>query len=176
MGHNVKQSMSSSSGPDMDMYLAGSKRPRRQATLKKEDSQDPYIYTTNIPKGTTRRPRGNQIVMTSQAVTPQKKRGPKPGSTKARRTVNLAPPADFGAKLFASLKADISSDETGGRRRRAYTEMDDLLADDLKQQGEQMLSENELRPSTPLSDKGDSSRKRQQLSDLGGANKSLVSI
>ena len=51
-----------------------------------------------------------------------------------RRGANLAPPADFGARLFSSLKADISSDETGkGRRRRAYTEMDDLLADDIKQ-------------------------------------------
>jgi len=40
---------------------------------------------------------------------------------------------DFGQRLFSGLKADISSDETGGRRRRAYTEMDDLLADDMKQ-------------------------------------------
>ena len=56
-----------------------------------------------------------------------------------RRNGHLAPPADFGARLFSGLKADaamISSDEAGGirRRRRAYTEMDDLLADDLKQQ------------------------------------------
>ena len=41
-----------------------------------------------------------------------------------------APPADFGARLFSALKADISSEGTG--RRRAYTEMDDLLADDIK--------------------------------------------
>ena len=50
-----------------------------------------------------------------------------------RRKANLAPPADFGARLFTSLKADMSSEETGCRRRRAYTEMDDLLADDIKQ-------------------------------------------
>ena len=58
--------------------------------------------------------------------------------------MNLAPPADFGARLFSSLKADISSDEKGGRRRRAYTEMDDLLADDIKQGGENVMSETGL--------------------------------
>ena len=52
----------------------------------------------------------------------------------------MKPHADFGARLFSALKADISSDETGGRRRRAYTEMDDLLAEDIKQ-GEQAASE-----------------------------------
>lgn len=87
----------------------------------------------------------------------------------------MAVPADFGVKLFGSLKADISSDETGGRRRRAYTEMDDLLADDMKQ-GEPVLSENELRRSTPLSDRGESSRKKHQLSDLENPKNSLVSI
>ena len=56
-----------------------------------------------------------------------------------RRNGHIVPPVDFGARLFSGLKADaamISSDEAGGirRRRRAYTEMDDLLADDLKQQ------------------------------------------
>lgn len=51
------------------------------------------------------------------------------------------PPADFGAQLFSGLKADISSDEANmGRRRRAYTEMDALLADDIKQ-NEASLSE-----------------------------------
>ena len=46
--------------------------------------------------------------------------------------------------MIAALKADISSDETGGRRRRAYTEMDDLLAEDLKQkQNEQANSEHD---------------------------------
>ena len=43
------------------------------------------------------------------------------------------PPADFGAKLFSGLGAEISSDENHGPRRRAYTEMDALLADDIKQ-------------------------------------------
>ena len=73
------------------------------------------------------------------------------------RNANLAPPADFGARLFSSLKADISSDETGkGRRRRAYTEMDDLLADDIKQ-GEQEEGEavrNFNQRSNPISDRG----------------------
>lgn len=50
------------------------------------------------------------------------------------------PPANFGAKLFSGLRADISSDENGGPRRRAYTEIDALLADDIKQ-NEATLSE-----------------------------------
>ena len=68
------------------------------------------------------------------------------------------------------MKADISSDETGGRRRRAYTEMDDLLANDIKQ-GEQAISEHDLaqQGSNPLSDRGSNGRRRQQLSDMGGS-------
>ena len=50
-----------------------------------------------------------------------------------RRKTNLAPPVDFGSRLFTCLKDDMESEEAGGRRRRAYTEMDDLLADDIKQ-------------------------------------------
>ena len=43
------------------------------------------------------------------------------------------PPADFGAKLFSGLAAEISSDENIGPRRRAYTDMDALLENDIKQ-------------------------------------------
>ena len=50
-----------------------------------------------------------------------------------RRKTQLAPPADFGSRLFMNLKDDMTSEEAGCRRRRAYTEMDDLLADDIKQ-------------------------------------------
>ena len=95
-----------------------------------------------------------------------------------RRGANLAPPADFGARLFSSLKADISSDETGkGRRRRAYTEMDDLLADDIKQ-GEQESGEvvhNFNQRSNPISDRG-SKRHIEQLSEMGGDSKGQVSV
>ena len=95
-----------------------------------------------------------------------------------RRGANLAPPADFGARLFSSLKADISSDEAGKGRRRAYTEMDDLLADDIKQ-GEQEGSgeavQNFCQRSNPVSDRGSnnnrSKRNVEQLSDMGGDSK-----
>lgn len=50
-----------------------------------------------------------------------------------RRKANLAPPVDFGSRLFTCLKEDMNPEEVGCRRRRAYTEMDDLLADDIKQ-------------------------------------------
>ena len=67
--------------------------------------------------------------------------------------------------MIAALKADISSDETGGRRRRAYTEMDDLLAEDLKQkQNEQANSEHDQlnrQRSNPMSDRGSNSRNRK---------------
>ena len=43
------------------------------------------------------------------------------------------------AKLIGSLKEDLSSDETAPRRRRAYTEMDDLLNNDLMQGGDEAL-------------------------------------
>ena len=52
--------------------------------------------------------------------------------------------------------------------------MDDLLADDIKQ-GEQATSVV-ARSNTPFSGRGSSGQKRQQLSDLGGDNKGLVSI
>ena len=60
----------------------------------------------------------------------------------SRRKTNLAPPADFGSRLFTCLKDDMESaaEEAGGRRRRAYTEMDDLLADDIKQGAEHVNS------------------------------------
>ena len=119
--------------------MSGSKRPRRMAAIKqnKDDSTDPYIYTT--AKITSTRARGQA----QQQKIEKQKRGPKPGSTRGRQkqtplTTKLLPEAN----LIAALKADISSDETGGRRRRAYTEMDDLLADDMKQkQNEQANSE-----------------------------------
>ena len=47
-----------------------------------------------------------------------------------------APPVDFGSRLFTNLKADISSEGTG--RRRAYTEIDDLLDNDIKLQNDQL--------------------------------------
>ena len=55
--------------------------------------------------------------------------------------------------------------------------MDDLLADDIKQ-NEQVLSEEALarQKSNPLSDRGSGSRKKQQLSEIGQNNKNRVSI
>ena len=47
----------------------------------------------------------------------------------------------------------MSSEENGCRRRRAYTEMDDLLADDIKQ-GEQATSARQR--SNPFSGRGSS--------------------
>ena len=76
----------------------------------------------------------------------------------------MAPPADFGARLFSSLKADISSDETGKGRRRAYTEMDDLLADDIKQ-GEHESGgavQNFQQRSNPISDGLSNNRSKKQ--------------
>lgn len=76
------------------------------------------------------------------------------------------------------MKADISSDETC-RRRRAYTEIDDLLADDIKQ-GEKAASDVEgaIHRNNTFSSRNSSNRpKRHQLSDLGGdSNKGRVSI
>ena len=43
------------------------------------------------------------------------------------------------AKLIGSLKEDLSSDETAPRRRRAYTEMDDLLNNDIMEGGDEAL-------------------------------------
>ena len=44
------------------------------------------------------------------------------------------------AKLIGTLKDDLSSsDETAPRRRRAYTEMDDLLNNDILQVGNEAL-------------------------------------
>lgn len=143
---------------------------------QREDSQDPYIYTSTTKMGSSRRPRNTNGA--SGTNTQKLKRGPKPGTTRGKRAANLAPPADFGARLFAGLKADISSDETGGRRRRAYTEMDDLLADDIKK-GEQASSEIDMarQRSNPFSDRGSTSRtKKQQLSEMGCENKGRVSI
>ena len=98
----------------------------------KDDSQDPYIYTSTA-KIVSRRPRGAAMQAQGQSQ-PKPKRTPKAGEKRGpgRPPRNLAPHVDFGIRLFSSLKADISSDETGGRRMRAYTEMDDLLADDIK--------------------------------------------
>ena len=47
---------------EQPQQLTGSKRPRRMATLKKEDSQDPYIYmtTTGKPQTGSRKPRTSQ--------------------------------------------------------------------------------------------------------------------
>ena len=120
--------------------MSGSKRPRRLATLKQhtEDSQDPYIYTTSKTKVVNRKPRG-----TANTQAQKQKRGPKPGQGRPlgpqRQTTNAlhAPPADFGARLFSSLKADVASASESQGRRRAYTEIDDLFANDIKNQNEQ---------------------------------------
>ena len=54
-------SLASSSGSkgEAEQMLTGTKRPRRMAAMKinKEDSQDPYIYTTNT-RIVNRRARG----------------------------------------------------------------------------------------------------------------------
>lgn len=93
----------------------------------------------------------------------------------------LAPPEDFGVRLFSSLRVDMSSEETGGRRRRAYTEIDDLLNDDLKQ-GETAFSDQELnrQRQSLLSDKGSNGRNRggngaANLSSLGGSRGKITS-
>ena len=41
--------------------------------------------------------------------------------------------------MIGSLKEDLSSDETMPRRRRAYTELDDLLENDIIQGGDEAL-------------------------------------
>ena len=75
--------MSQSSSCKIDMeekLMSGSKRPRRMAAIKqnKDDSTDPYIYTT--AKITSRRARGQA----QQQKIEKQKRGPKPGSTRGR--------------------------------------------------------------------------------------------
>lgn len=50
----------------------------------------------------------------------------------------LRAPSNWG-KLIGSLKDDLSSDETAPRRRRAYTEMDDLLNNDIMLGGDEAL-------------------------------------
>lgn len=46
------------------------------------------------------------------------------------------PPKDFGAQLFANLKGDSSESVNAGEqlpgRRRAFTEMDELLNNDMR--------------------------------------------
>ncbi len=148
--------------------------------FNKEDSQDPYIYTSTA-KIVNRRARGAAALQASGQSQTKAKRTPKVGEKRGpgRPPRNLAPHVDFGIRLFSSLKADISSDETGGRRRRAYTEMDDLLADDMKQ-NEAATSEVDAnrQRSNPFSDRNSTNKtKKQQLSEMGqDENKGRVSI
>lgn len=44
---------------------------------------------------------------------------------------NLFPPADFGARLFGSLGPNQTSETQVSGRRRAFTEINELLASDV---------------------------------------------
>ena len=73
----------------------------------------------------------SNTVQNKTSYDPSKVQKRKPGRPIKKN--KFVPPADFGAKLFSGLAAEISSDDNIGPRRRAYTDMDALLADDIKQ-------------------------------------------
>ena len=66
---------------------------------------------------------------------------PKQSSQSAKKDKpnnKLRVPSNWGT-MIGSLKEDLSSDEAVPRRRRAYTEMDDLLNNDIIQGGDEAL-------------------------------------
>ncbi len=63
---------------------------------------------------------------------------PSYSAKKEKGQSKLKAPSNW-AKLIGSLKEDLSSEENVPRRRRAYTEMDDLLNNDIMQGGDEAL-------------------------------------
>lgn len=127
--------------------LIGNKRTRRQATLKGvEDSKDPYIYTQPLPKGSTRRTKRIAEIEAEREEARESERQflhkkQEPVHRLARKPhPDLLPPVDFGARLYRNHNSIESSDYshvTSGRRR-AFTEMDDLLATKLQENEEEL--------------------------------------
>ena len=141
--------------------------------FNKIDSEDPYVYTQNS-KAATKRPRGANQQPPGQSQTPREvKRSTKQGQRgPGRPALNLQPNKDFGSKLFSSLQADISNSAGSGGRRRAYTDFDDLLANDIKQSGK--LAEHGRHRSSERN--STSQTKQNQSSELGGdSNRQLLS-
>lgn len=120
--------------------LSGSKRPRKKAGKPTDDNEDPYIYTAGVVlRGGRRRKmqEDNDLAQLDSVHSSQDGFGHKP-HTRAINPRKL-PPKDFGAQLFAHLKGD-SDEEQLTRRRRAFTEMDDLLDNDIRS-GEQIKAD-----------------------------------
>lgn len=100
-----------------------------------DDCEDPYIYTGGVVlRGTCRRRKLQDLQKEDQQKL--ESISASLGSRGRMISTRKLPPTDFGAQLFANLKGDSSSSEAAAeqftRRRRAYTEMDDLLDDEIR--------------------------------------------
>lgn len=106
--------------------------------MKQHDDNDgPYIYTSNfVPRGNGRRRKAKE----EEVKQPAKEQ---------RQSVkkNIQPHADFGARLFSGLLAGDEVDspqKTIGVRRRAYTEIDDLLENDMELHNKSAFKDQEV--------------------------------
>ena len=113
-----------------------------------ERDDDPYVYESIVPRGNTARRRKLQEPAPQPVVNPITaliSSGIKPTPIQEVKEEAprkpILPPVDFGARLFAGLGEDVmlglsGSDHDDVRsprrgRRRAYTDINDLLVNDM---------------------------------------------
>ena len=124
---------------------SASKRPRRSAARANIDyDKDPYIYSgivanksSNLASALGRRNRRNEPNQEAQKslncqpdITKVSDDLEAAHSLRRRPHNNLFPPVDFGARLLGSLSDAKPTSPQANGRRRAFTEINELLVSD----------------------------------------------